>query len=90
MRIEGGSQNLSRIPGDYVYPKPRYNPNPVEGVSGIPRERQSMMQTLKQVQQYPWDRSAAMEPSRPFIYHPNGTSSEISGEPKGQYLDLIV
>jgi len=35
VRIETGSQNLSRIPGNYVYPLVRYNPNPVEDVNAV-------------------------------------------------------
>lgn len=35
MQIEGGSQNLSRLPGLYVYPAPRYSPTPVEAVERL-------------------------------------------------------
>jgi hypothetical protein len=35
MRIEGGSQNVSRVPGHYAYVAPSYNPGPVEPVERI-------------------------------------------------------
>lgn len=35
MRIEGGSMNLSRIPGEYAYPLQRYNTSPVEEVEQV-------------------------------------------------------
>ena len=35
MRIETGSQNASRIPGNYAYIQQRYNPTAVESVEGI-------------------------------------------------------
>ncbi|MEQ9365205.1 MAG: hypothetical protein RIF32_13235 [Leptospirales bacterium] len=35
MILEGGSQNASRIPGQYAYPVQRYQSNPIESVSAI-------------------------------------------------------
>ncbi len=35
MRIEGGSQNVSRVPGQYAYVAPSYNPGGVEPVEKI-------------------------------------------------------
>ena len=35
MILEGGSQNASRIPGQYAYPVQRYQANPIESVSAI-------------------------------------------------------
>lgn len=35
MRIEAGSQNASRIPGNYAYPVQRYNRAQVQAVNGI-------------------------------------------------------
>lgn len=35
MRIEGGSQNASRIPGVYAYPVWKYNNQPVESVNQV-------------------------------------------------------
>ena len=35
VRIEGGSQNLSRIPGLYTYPAPRYAETPLEAVEAL-------------------------------------------------------
>lgn len=35
MILEGGSQNASRMPGQYAYPVQRYQSNPIEPVSSI-------------------------------------------------------
>lgn len=35
MIVEGGSQNVSRIPGQYAYPVQRYQSNPIQPVAAI-------------------------------------------------------
>ena len=81
MKIETGSQNLSRIPGRYVYPAPEYKSHPVESVAAIDR--------YKNLSVFFDEHSGLPKGSRTFsLYTPGGLRA--NGNLPGQWVDLFV
>lgn len=64
MILEGGSQNASRIPGQYAYPVQRYQPGPIEPISSIRSNALSGRRAIHSREESGDDVGALLERSR--------------------------
>ena len=79
MRIETGSQNLSRTPGLFIYPAPRYKTNAVEAVQ--------VVQGGAQLEKTPIKSGHSEEPTQ-MLYKPGGLVA--GADSVGRRLDIMA
>lgn len=87
MRIESGSMNFSRIPGQYAYQVRNYRTDPVENVDPLIGQTRSKDDVSRLI-----GASMAAERAEPDLYYPPSSNfhhrqNEVL---KGRFLDLLV